>query len=125
MKISKIIGVFLATASFSTFAHTDYTFTFTNQSQQTLSFAIDHVCSKQLGNIEKQVEKTITQADLTEVCANNPTHCAVDVYAQPDCADKPSGSIVFNQMMITSTTTDGKINIVYTGHFADIFLIFS
>ena len=99
MNINKIIASSLLTVSLAGIAMTANAddMRFNNNTNYTLSFGINNVCSEALGIIEKNTVKTIDQATFEDICKYNPAQCTIAVYNQPGCDGNSVANMTFNQ----------------------------
>lgn len=127
MKISKITHSILIAAGLlviSTLANAD-NMKFGNNSKYDLSFSINHVCSKEIGDIPKQTIKIIREAKFAEACKYNPNQCVIEIYKDVGCAGKWTATMIFEKTTISSIATIGEIMIRGNGSnvfFSDITL---
>ena len=62
-----------------------------NETDFDLTFRINHVCSDAFGISPMHDIKIISEANLKNGCAANPSHCIATVYDHANCAGKKLG----------------------------------
>lgn len=121
MKISKTMRSILITAGLlgiSTHANAD-NMKFGNNTKYDLSFSINHVCSKEIGDIPKQTIKIIREAKFAEACQYNPNQCVIEVYKGFGCTGKWTANMIFEKTTIMAIATIGEI--VIRGNGSNVF----
>jgi len=89
-----------------------------NSSRTTLSFAVNGVCSPEMGVVYASSVKNIPNRNLTEACRFNPHNCEMVAFSNGECRGYPFAAIY---MDITSvgvmrvTSIDGTFTVGANG----------